>query len=85
MNFLILFVVKAALVVLEFKAGDILQFEADGITVYCIYLEQFSKEKDYGEGHCSDFYTVYKVIPFNSNYPTEYYDWEFKENLTKRE
>jgi hypothetical protein len=74
--------VKAALEAQAFKAGDILLFEADGITVYCIFVEQHYRERSYGDGHCGDFYTVYKVIPFNSNYPTEYYDWEFKENLT---
>lgn len=85
MNFLILFVAKAALAAQEPKAGDILRFKADDITIYCIYLEQYTKQRDYGEGHCSDFYTIYKVIPFNSGYPSEYFDWEFQENLTKRE
>lgn len=79
--------VKVVLVQQEPKTGDILQFHCQGVIspVYCIYLEQYSKQKDYGEGHCSDFYTIYKVIPFNSSYPTEYYDWELIQNLTKRE
>lgn len=82
MSFLILFVAKAALVAQDLKTGDILRFLADGIVVYCVYIEQYSKQRSYGDGHCEDFYTVYKVLPFNSNYPTEYYDWEFQENLT---
>lgn len=70
----------------EFRIGDILRFNAHGTTiVYGIYLSHHFCKTEYGDGHCSDGYTIFNVIAFDSGNPNEYYDWEYEENLTKTE
>jgi len=67
----------------EFRVGDILQFKADGIILYGIYLNHYFMKTEYGDGHCNDGYNVFNVIAFDTGTLDKFYDWEYEENLTK--